>query len=62
MPGWPSEGIAPGFLNAVNCNLTSIEMVFSYNRFMGDKQETETWAENVMYDQDSIWALGRECT
>ena len=65
MPGWPSEGIiAPGFLNAVNCNLTSIKMVFSYNRFTGDTQETENWAEalNVMYAQDSIWALGCECT
>ena len=64
MPGWPSEGIAPGFLNAVNCNLKSIKMVFNYNRFTGDTQETENWAEalNVMYAQDSIWALGRECT
>ena len=64
MPGWPSEGKAPGFLYAVNCNLTSIKMVFSYNRFTGDKQETENWAETlkVMYPQYSIWALGRECT
>ena len=56
MPGWPSEGIAPGFLNAVSCNLTSIKMVFSYNRFTGDTQETENSAEtlNVMYAQDSI--------
>ena len=55
------KALLPGS-NAVNCNLKSIKMVFNYNRFTGDKQETENWAENVMYAQDSIWALGRECT
>ena len=55
------KALLPGS-NAVNCNLKSIKMVFNYNRFTGDKQETENWAENVMYAQDSVWALGRECT
>ena len=55
------KALLPGS-NAVNCNLKSMKMVFNYNRFTGDKQETENWAENVMYAQDSVWALGREGT
>ena len=65
MPGWPSEGIAP----VLKCSqlwpyTDKIFLVFSYNHFTGDKQETENWAEtlNVMYPQYSVWALGRECT
>ena len=65
MPGWPSEGIAP----VLKCSqlwpyTDKIFLVFSYNHFTGDKQETENWAEtlNVMYPQCSVWALGRECT
>ena len=65
MPGWPPEGIAP----VLKCSqlwpyTDKIFLVFSYNHFTGDKQETENWAEtlNVMYPQYSIWALGRDCT
>ena len=34
------KALLPGS-NAVNCNLKSMKMVFNYNRFTGDKQETE---------------------